>query len=49
LKSFLQRSPDPLLLDFGETALVGRDDLVAGPVQAAAESQVVERVDVNKS
>ncbi len=44
VESFLQRSPDPLLLYFGETAFVGRDDLVAGPVQAAAENQVVERV-----
>jgi hypothetical protein len=33
-----------LLLNFGETAFVGRYDLVAGPVQAAAENQVVERV-----
>lgn len=44
MESFLQRGPDPLLLDFGETALVGRDDLAVGPVQAAAENQVVERV-----
>lgn len=44
MESFLQRGLDPLLLNFGETTFVGRDDLVAGPVQAAAEYQVVERV-----
>jgi hypothetical protein len=44
VESFLQRGLDPLLLNFGETTFVGRDDLVAGPVQAAAENQVVERV-----
>lgn len=44
MESFLQRGLDPLLLNVGETAFVGRDDLVAGPVQAAAKNQVVERV-----
>ena len=44
VNSFVERSFDEFLVDFGESAFVGLDDTIDYPVQTAAKHQVVIRV-----